>query len=34
MINLRPGDGNKTRGVDSIEKQKLVLEIVNHLIHE
>ncbi len=34
MINLRPGESNKTRGVDNLDKQKLVLEIVNHLIHE
>lgn len=32
MINLRPSQGNRSRGVDNIEIQKLIIDIVNELI--
>lgn len=32
MINLRPSFGNRSRGVDSLEIQKKIIEIVNKLI--
>lgn len=32
MINLRPRQGNKSRGVDSPEIQKLILNIVNEWV--
>ena len=32
MINLRPSFGNFTRGVDSLEIQKKIREIVNKLV--
>jgi hypothetical protein len=32
MINLRPGQNNRTRGVDNPEIQKLIIEIVNKLV--
>lgn len=32
MINLRPSQGNRSRGVDDIEIQKKILEIVNKLV--
>ncbi|OGD30042.1 hypothetical protein A2833_02945 [Candidatus Azambacteria bacterium RIFCSPHIGHO2_01_FULL_44_55] len=32
MINLRPSQGNKSRGVESIELQKKIREIVSKLI--
>ena len=32
MINLRPSFGNRSRGVDSPEIQKKIIEIVNKLI--
>lgn len=32
MINLRPSQGNKNRGVDSIDTQKTIVEIVDNLI--
>ena len=31
MINLRPSWGNKSRGVDNLEIQKKIIEIVNNL---
>ncbi len=33
MINLRPAQGNRSRGIDNIEVQKKILEIVNKLVH-
>lgn len=32
LINLRPSQGNKTRGVDNPEIRKRIIEIVNSLI--
>lgn len=32
MINVRPAHGNRSRGVDNIETQKRILEIVNQLV--
>jgi hypothetical protein len=32
MINLRPYAGNNTRGVENIEIQKRIIEIINKLI--
>ncbi len=32
MINLRPSQGNRSRGVDNPEIQKLIIEIVNEII--
>lgn len=32
MINLRPSFGNRTRGVDDLEVQKQIIEIVNELV--
>lgn len=32
MINLRPSQGNKSRGVENINTQKTIIEIVNNLI--
>ena len=32
MINLRPSQENRSRGVDNIEIQKLIIEIVNEII--
>jgi len=32
MMNLKPGLGNKTRGVDSEETRKKIVEIVSRLI--
>jgi hypothetical protein len=29
MINIRPSQGNKSRGVDSAERQKEIIDIVN-----
>jgi len=29
MINLRPSQENKSRGVDSIEMQKAIIDVVN-----
>lgn len=34
MINLRPSFGNRSRGVDSLEIQKKIIEIVNKLIKQ
>ncbi|KKR32846.1 MAG: hypothetical protein UT63_C0030G0004 [Candidatus Gottesmanbacteria bacterium GW2011_GWC2_39_8] len=32
MINLRPADGNKSRGVDNISIQQKIISIVNKLV--
>jgi hypothetical protein len=32
MINLRPSQGNRSRGVDDVEIQKEILKIVNKLV--
>ena len=32
MINLKPAFGNRTRGVDDIEIQKKIIEIISNLI--
>ena len=32
MINLRPSQGNRSRGVEDLEIQKKIIEIVNKLI--
>ncbi len=32
MINLRPAQGNRSRGVDNVEIQKKILEVVNELV--
>ncbi|MFZ2969598.1 MAG: DUF5674 family protein [Minisyncoccia bacterium] len=32
MINLRPSQGNRSRGVEDVKIQKKILEIVNKLI--
>ncbi|MBU3965344.1 hypothetical protein KKG29_03665 [Patescibacteria group bacterium] len=32
MINLRPSQGNKSRGVENIDTRKIIIEIVNNLI--
>ena len=34
MINLRPSQGNRTRGVDSPEIRQKIIEIVNKLVTE
>jgi len=31
-MNLKPGLGNKTRGVESLETRKKIVEIINVLI--
>jgi len=32
MVNLKPAFGNRTRGVDDIEIQKKIIEIISNLI--
>ena len=32
MINLRPSQGNRSRGVENIETQKVIIEIVEKLV--
>lgn len=32
MINVRPSQGNRSRGVDNPEIKKLIIEIVNNLV--
>lgn len=32
MINIRPRQGNRSRGVDNIETQKRILEIIGKLV--
>ena len=32
MINLRPSDGNRSRGVDDPNTQKIIIKIVDNLI--
>jgi len=32
VINIRPSQGNRSRGVDSPEKRKAIVEIVNSLV--
>ena len=34
MINMRPSDGNRSRGVDNPEIQKAIVEIVNNLVYK
>lgn len=34
MINLRPSQGNRTRGVENKEIQKIIIEIVNNLVQK
>ena len=34
MINLRPGQGNRSRGIDNPEIQKIIKKIVNKLVTE
>lgn len=34
MINIRPGQGNRSRGVDDVQIQQKIIEIVNRLIQE
>lgn len=34
MINLRPSQGNKSRGVENADIQKIIIEIVNNLIEK
>lgn len=34
MINIRPKQNNRGRGVDSEEVRKKILEVVNKLVHE
>ncbi|MDD5289803.1 MAG: DUF5674 family protein [Patescibacteria group bacterium] len=34
MINLRPNQNNRSRGVESVEVQKKIIEIVNNLIEK
>lgn len=34
MINLRPAQGNRTRGVDNLEIRKKIIEIVNQLVEK
>lgn len=34
MINLRPAQGNRTRGVDNPQIKKAIIEIVNSLIEK
>ena len=34
MINLRPGQGNRTRGIDDPEIRKKIIYIVNKLIED
>lgn len=33
MINLRPSDGNKSRGVEDMKIRERILSITNHLIN-
>lgn len=33
MINIRPGQGNRSRSIDDLEIQKKIVEIVNWLIN-
>lgn len=32
MINLRPAQGNRSRGVDDLETQKKILKIIDNLV--
>lgn len=32
MINLRPSQGNRSRGVEDLEIQKKIIEVVNQLV--
>ncbi len=34
MINLRPSDGNRSRGVDDPNTQKIIIKIVDNLIEK
>lgn len=34
MINLRPSQNNRSRGVDDVEIQKKILEVVNKLVEK
>jgi hypothetical protein len=34
MINLKPGQGNRSRGIESQEIQQRIIEITNHLIKD
>jgi len=34
MINLKPSQGNRSRGVENSDTQKIIIEIVNNLIKE
>jgi hypothetical protein len=34
MINLRPAQGNRSRGVDDLEVQKKILEIIDKLVQK
>lgn len=34
MINLKPNQNNRTRGVDDLKIQKKIIEIVNQLVQE
>ncbi len=34
MINLKPGLGNRTRGIDNIETREKIVKIVNKLIEK
>lgn len=32
MINIKPGQGNRSRGVDDLKTQKIIIEIVSKLV--
>jgi len=34
MINLRPSDGNRSRGVENSDTQKVIIKVVNNLIEK
>lgn len=34
MINIRPGQGNRSRGIDNEQTRQKIIEIVNKLIRE
>jgi len=34
MINLRPSQGNRSRGVENPETQKIIIEIVEKLVNK
>ncbi len=34
MINIKPAQGNRSRGVDDVETRESIIKVVNKLVHE